>query len=582
MKRDSLILNFALGLVILASIFMSVTCGGGGASPAAPSSNPPSGGGSPPPPPAAVVSGVLMWKGDSSAKGLYGSESTLTPAQVNVNQFGRLGTFQADGLLMAQPLYLANLSIGGGTHNVIILTTEHNSVYAFDADNPGAGSLWERHYLDATSGVSPLPDNFGGRTTLGGEAGITGTPFIDSATGVMYFVTALSRNGVAEQWLRAIDVHTGNDFGPGSVQIQANVAGDGKGSVGGQIAFDPAIQNQRTGLTKVNNSILVAFGSFSDWGVYHGWLMAFDPATLTMQAVFNPTPQAQAVDVADGPADHGGGGAFWQGGAAPSIDASGNIYLAAADGSFNADTGGNNHGDTLLKLQLNGGSFQIVDWFTPFNADCVDEADLELGSGGAALLPTDVTGGRNLAAIYNKEGRLYLLDTANLRHFTPLADTQIPQEFMVGANTCAPGIGTGVAEGTGWNRLYGNPSYWNGFVYVGASNAPLKQYRFQNGLLNTATVAQSPTSYGLRGGNTVVSANGTQNGILWAYEKSISGRGILHAYDATQISSELWNSNMNAGRDQLGTGIGFGTPVVVKGKVIVTSDTVVTIYGLLN
>ena len=428
----------------------------------------------------------------------------------------------------------------------------------------------------------PLPDNFGGRTTLGGEVGITGTPFIDSATGVMYFVTALSRNGVAEQWLRAIDVHTGNDFGPGSVQIQANVAGDGKGSVGGQIAFDPSIQNQRTGLTKVNNSILVAFGSFSDWGVYHGWLMAFDPATLTMQAVFNSTPQAQAVDVVNGPADHGGGGAFWQGGAAPSIDASGNIYLAAADGSFNADTGGNNHGDTLLKLQLNGGSFQIVDWFTPFNADCVDEADLELGSGGAALLPTDATGGRNLAAIYNKEGRLYLLDTANLRHFTPLADTQIPQEFMVGANTCAPGIGTGVAEGTGWNRLYGNPSYWNGFIYVGASNAPLKQYRFQNGLLDTGTVAQSPTSYGLRGGNTVVSANGTQNGILWAYEKSISGRAILHAYDATQISSELWNSNMNAGRDQMGTGIGFGTPVVVGGKVIVASDTVVTIYGLLN
>ena len=229
---------------------------------------------------------------------------------------------------------------------MIILATEHNSVYALDADNPGAGSLWERHYLDATAGMAPLPDNFGGRTTLGGEVGITGTPFIDSATGVMYFVTALSRNGVAEQWLRAIDVHTGNDFGPGSVQIQANVAGDGKGSVGGQIAFDPSIQNQRTGLTKVNNSILVPFGSFSDWGVYHGWLMAFDPATLTMQAVFNSTPQAQAVDVANGPADHGGGGAFWQGGAAPSVDAGGNIYLAAADGSFNADSGGNNHGDT--------------------------------------------------------------------------------------------------------------------------------------------------------------------------------------------------------------------------------------------
>jgi len=525
---------------------------------------------------------VLLWKGDISGKGLYANETTLTPTLVNVNQFGKLGTFQADGLLAAQPLYVNSLSINGGTHNVIFLVTEHDSVYAIDADNPSAGSLWEKHYLDASAGIAPLPDNFGGRTTLAGEVGITGTPFIDSATGVLYFVTTLSRNGTAEQWLRAVDIHTGNDFGPGSVQIQASVPGTGKGDVGGQIAFDPSIQNQRAGLTKANNSILVAWGSFSDYGVYHGWLMAFDPATLTMQAVFNSATEAQPVDDADGPSDHGGGAAFWQGGAAPSVDANGNIYIAAADGSFNADQGGDNHGDSLLKLQLNNGSFQIIDWFTPFNAACVDEADLELGSGGTALLPADFTGSRNLAAIYNKEGRLFLLDTTNLGHFNSAGDTQIPQEFMVGADTCAPNTGSGEAEGTGWNRLYGNPSYWNGNLYAGASNAPLKQYQFQNNLLNSTPLAQSPTVFGLRGGNTVVSANGTQNGIVWAYEKSVSGQALLHAYDATQISHELWNSNMNGGRDSMGTGIGFGTPVVINGKVIVAFDRVVAIYGLLN
>ena len=410
---------------------------------------------------------------------------------------------------------------------MIILVTEHDSVYAIDADNPAAGPLWQRHYVDAANGVAPLPDNFGGRTTLGGEVGISGTPFIDSTTGVMYFVTALSRYGVAEQWLRAIDVHTGNDFGPGGVKIQATVAGTGVGNVNGTIAFDPSIQNQRTGLTKVSKSILVAFGSFSDWGVYHGWFMAYDPATLTMQAVFNSTTEAQPIDVAFGPADHGGGGAFWQGGAPPSADANGNIYLAAADGSFNADLGGNNHGDTLLRLQLNNGSFQVVDWFTPFNADCVDEADLELGSGGAALLPTDMTSGRALAAIYNKEGRLFLLDTTNMGKFN--RDRRHPDSarVLVGANSCAPGTPSSSAEGTGWNRLYGNPSYWNGNLYVGASNAPLKQFQFQNGLLTPTPVAQSPTAYGLRGGNSVVSANGTQNAIVWAYEKSSFRAGLV-------------------------------------------------------
>ena len=535
------------------------------------------------PPSDPQLTGVLMWKGDSSESGLYAAETTLTPANVNVNQFGRVASFQADGIVMAQPLLVSALDLGdGATHDVIIVATEHDSVYAIDAGNPGGGPLWERHYVDPASGVTTMADMFGGRTTLGGEVGITGTPYIDAATGVLYFVTAIARNGVPEQWLRALDVRTGKDAGPGSVQVTASVPGDGKGSVNGQIAFDPSNQNQRPGLTKVNGAILAGWGSFSDWGVYHGWLMAFDPSTLQQIAVFNPTTQAQSIDSASGPSDYGGGGAFWQGGAAPAVDGDGNIYLNAADGSFNADQGGNNYGDSLLKLKLSGNSFQVVDSFTPSNAACIDLHDLELGSGGVALLPTDFTNGRKLAAAYSKEGRLFLVNTDTLGKFNAGGDNQIPQEFMVGANTCSDAITADVAEGPTWNRLYGNASYWNGNLYAAASNMQLKQYQFQDGLLNPTPVATSPSAYGLRGGNTVVSANGNQNGIVWAYEKSVSGQGILHAYDATSVASELWNSNMGGDRDAMGTGIGFGVPIVFGGRVIVAAANWVEIFGPLQ
>ncbi len=547
--------------------------GGGGGTPPPPP---------PPPPPSSNFTGVLMWKGDNSKSGVYSNETKLTPDNVNVNQFGKLESFQADGIPIAQPIYVKNVDMGSaGTHNIVIIATEHDSVYALDVDNLAAGPLWQRHYVDAANGITPLPDNFGGRTTLGGEIGITGTPVVDPTTGALYFVTVLSRNGAAEQWLRAVDIRTGNDFGPGSMKIQASVPGDGKGSVNGQIAFDPSIQDQRAGLALLNGSVLVPWGSFSDWGVYHGWLMAFDAATLSLQAAFNPTPQFQANDPVNGPADHGGGGAFWQAGAAPAIDSDGNIFLNTADGSFNADQGGNNYGDTMLKLRLSGGAFQMVDWFTPFNQACIDLSDLEIGSAGVILLPTGETGGTKLAAAASKEGRFFLVNTDTMGHYNPPGDTQIVQEFMIGDDSCTSGT-SGAAEGDAWNRLYGDVSYWNGNLYAQASSLPLKQYQFVNGTFNTTPVAQSPTASGLRGANTVISANGNQNGIVWAYEKSSTGRAILHAYDANSISNELWNSGMNAGRDQLGTGIAFLAPVVADGRIIVTTDFSVVVYGQLQ
>lgn len=584
-QGKNLALIIALPVLLCFAVLFMEGCQGlnsassGGGNPSAPGdpSTP-----TPPPPSGSQTdfSGVLMWKGDNSKDGLYGNETTLTLANVNPSQFGKKGSFHADGLIVAQPLYVRNVDMGSaGTHNLVIVVTEHDSVYALDADNLSAGPLWQRHYVDS-NGFTVLPDNFGGRTTLGGQIGITGTPVIDPHTGAMYFVTTLENNGVPQQWIRSIDIRSGQDYGAGSMQIQASVPGDGKASVNGQIAFDPSIQNQRAGLAELNGSILVAWGSFSDFGVYHGWLMAFDASSLKLQAVFNPTPQAQTVDPASGPADHGGGAAFWQGGAGIAIDDSGNIYLSSADGSFNADQGGKNYGDTLLKLNFDGSNFNIVDWFTPDNQACIDVDDLELGSGGVAILPTDFTNGVKLVAANSKEGRLFLTNQETLGHFNA-STNQVAQEFMVGEHSCTSSTTGAAADGTSWDRLYGDPSYWNGYLYAQAANLPLKQYQFQNGLLNPTPIAESPSSSGVRGANTVVSANGNQNAIVWAYEKSSSNQGILHAYNATNVSTELWNSNMNAGRDQLGTGVAFATPVVVDGHVFTSSDVTLTAYGLL-
>jgi hypothetical protein len=521
-----------------------------------------------------AIRGVLKWKASTTGNGLYSNETTLTPQNVNPTQFGKKIQFHSDGVVMAQPLFVENLDMGAaGTHNVIIVASERDEVLAFDADGSTTQPLWRRSYLGP--GVTTAPDNFGGRTNIGGEIGITGTPVIDTNTGAMYFVTTLVRNGTWEQWLRAIDIRTGHDYGPGSMQISATVPGDGPGSKNGQVPFDPGIQNQRAGLVIANGNVLVGWGSFSDWGVYRGWLMAFDTQTLKMTAAFSPATQSQSQDDGHGPADYGGGGSIWGGGASPALDSNGNIYVVPADGSFNADTGGKNYGDTVLKVQLSSGSFQVLDYFSPANRPCIDKADLEIGSGGFVLLPSDAAGGQQLGMVISKEGRLFLLNPGNLGKWSS-DNSQIPQHFMVGNRQCFTGMGNAEAEGTTWQRLYGNPTYWNGSVYVAPSNATIKQYKFSGGKLSTTPASQGSTQFWLRGANTVVSSNGNSNGIVWAYTKNQSGVAEVRAYDASNLAHELWNNKSGP----LFAGVPFGTPVVAGGRVIVPGRNDIVVYGL--
>jgi hypothetical protein len=562
------LLGFLVALVLIMQ-----GCGGSSIPVEKPETEPPP----PRPPSTQQLQGVFRWKGSDSGNGLY-TAGTLTPQSVNPSGFGLLARYHVSSDIQAQPLYVSNLDMGTtGVHNVVIMATEHDDIIAFDADGKATQALWSRSYLGP--GITTGTAIFGGRTGLGPEVGITGTPVIDPDTGAMYFVTLIVENGSIEQWVRSVDVRTGMDFGAGSVMVQATIPGDGPGSKNGQISFDPSVENQRPGLALTGGQVLIAWGSFSDSGIYRGWLMAYDARTLKQIAVFSPVTQYQAQDAANGPADHGGGGSFWAGGAAPTIDSAGNIYVIAADGSFNADTGGKNYGDSVLKLKLSSGSFQVLDYYTPGNNACLDHADLEIGSGGLMLLPSGTGGGQPLAITGNKEGRVYLLNTSNLGKFDP-ADAQIPQQFLVGSQACQPGQGASGADGPSWERLYGNVTYWDGSVYLAPSNTDLRQYRFSGGTLSTTPASRSVTQFLNRGANTVVSANRKVDAIVWAETKDAKSAISLHAYDATDVSHELWNNYM--GTNVLYPGVRFATPVVVDNKVIAAGANDLFIYGLLH
>jgi len=515
--------------------------------------------------------GVLTYHNDNGRTGQNLNETTLTPANVNSTQFGKLTSYPVDGVITAQPLYVASVTIPGqGLHNVVYVATEHDSVYAFDADGKTSAPLWHMSFLNPSAGVTSVPGSEVGNTGFpGGEFGITSTPVIDGVGGTLYVVSYTKENGEDVYRLHALDLVTGAEKFGGPTVIQASVPGTGVENNGqGQVPFDPAEHMQRPGLLLLNGVVYIAFGTIAEIQPWHGWLLAYSAGNLHQLVSLNSTP-------------NGYGASFWEGGCAPAADASGNIYVATGNGTFDASAGGVDYGDSVLKLKPAGGLvpasvMTVLDWFSPFNSQYLAEGDWDLGSGGTMLLPDQPGPHPHLLVISGKEdvgggkGRIDLLDRDNLGGFNATSD-HIVQE-LVGAINFA-------------NLT--TPAYWQGNIYYASHKDNLKEFSLANGVLSSSPVAVSPETFGYPGASPSISANGTSNGVVWAIDASTStsssngGPAVLRAYDATNISHEIYDSTQAGARDTLGPAVRFTVPTVIGGKVYVGTGTELDVLGLL-
>ena len=488
---------------------------------------------------------VLTYQYDNTRAGANVNEAILAPANVNQRSFGKLFSAPVDGYLYGQPLYLAGVQVPGqGVHNVAYAATEHDSVYAFDADS--GAQLWHVSFLNPSAGVTSVPAGDTGCSQIVPELGITSTPVIDAAAGTIY-VVAMTKEGGANyvQRLHALDVSSGAERPGSPVAIQATYPGTGEG--GTTLTFAPKNYKQRPGLLLLNGVIYTAWSSHCDIGAYHGWLIAYDAHTLAQVAVYNNTP-------------NGNQGSFWAGGAAPAVDAQGNIYLSAGNGTFDFASGGQDLGESYIKLSSNG-ELAVSDYFAPFNYAPLNNADADVGSAGVVLLGDEAGSAAHphLMAGAGKEGRIYLLDRDNLGRWQAPSDSQI-------VASVAGAIGS----------VFGNPAYFNRSVYFCGTGDNLKAFSVVGAVLSPTPQSQSPTRYG--GPCTpTVSASGTANGIVWTLDPA----GILHAYDASNLANELYNSNQNRSRDALGNPVKFSVPTAANGKVYAGTQTALVAYGLL-
>jgi hypothetical protein len=518
------------------------------------------------------LAGVFTQRYDNGRTGANTQETFLTASNVTESQFGKLFSLPVDGQVYAQPLYMQNVSIPSqGAHNVVFIATQHDSVYAFDADTQSTTPLWQVSFLNSATGVTTVPcqDVYGtaaGACDINPEIGITSTPVIDPTSGTLY-VTAktreplgsnsCSKNGTYNYCYRlhALDITTGAEKSGGPVIIAASVSGTGydNDSVSGAVTFTALYHLQRPGLLLLNGTVYLGFGSHGDNDPYHGWLIAYNATTLQQVAVFNVTP-------------NGGRGAIWQGGGGISADADGNIYIVTANGTFDANTaGGVDYGDSVLKMQIQSGQFQILDYFTPADQLTLAVEDLDLGSSPALILPDQPGAYPHLLATGGKDGRVWLVNRDNLGHL---------QANDAGAVQVIPNS----------DSLFGGGTYWNANLYTQVVGDFLKQFPLQSGVAQPAII--SDFQVGFPNPSPAVSANGTNNAVLWLVEADAfktSGPAVLRAFDATDVSNpELYDSTQAAnGRDQAGPAVKFVVPTIANGKVYVGAGGEVDVYGLL-
>src|SRR6266446_5486764 len=505
---------------------------------------------------AGAQSNVLTYHNDNARTGQNLNETLLTLSNVNSTNFGKLGFLSVDGLVDAEPLYVANLTVAGSLHNVVFIVTEHDWVYAFDADT--FAQLWKVSVLGSGETAS---DNRG-CDQVSPEIGITSTPVIDLSAGPngTIFAVAMSKDnfGNYHQRLHALDVTTGAEISGSPKEIQATYPTAG----GGTTTFAPGQYKERASLLLLNGVIYTSWASHCDITPYSGWVMGYSETTLQQVNIFNFTP-------------NGSEGSVWMSGAGPAADSLGNIYFLAANGTFDTTLNANgfpvngDYGNAFMKLSTSGNSLSAADYFTMHNTVAESNADQDLGSGGALLLPdlTDSLGNiRHLAVGAGKDSIIYVADRDSMGKFNSTSDN-IYQE--ISAN--------GLAGGSG---VYAMPAYFNGTLYYGAVNDSLKAFMIANARVVAPPSSKTASTFAYPGTTPAISANGISNGILWAVQNS-GGTGILHAYDATNLANERYNSNQAGTRDQFSDNK-FITPMIANGKVFVGTPTGVIVFGLLN
>lgn len=434
-------------------------------------------------------------------------------------------------------------------HNVVYVVTENDTAYAFDADGISSAPLWQVSFL--TNGAQTLNvTDTGGCNNIQPQVGITSTPVIDPSTNTIYILarTKVVTGGVPAyfQTLHALDITTGLETPGSPVVIQASI-----NTAAGTVTFSPQTQNQRAGLFIDNGVVYIAWASHCDIQPFHGWIMGYQEGTLQQVAVFNATP-------------NGVEGGIWQSGAAPAVDEFGNIYVGIGNGTTDVDQGGADYSEGLLNLSLAGGTLAVNDYFVPSNFESLNTSDLDLGSGGPLLVPAQPAPPTNLVIAFGKQGMVYLMDRSNLGKYSPLGN-QVLQTLPAGTVPTA----------------HSTPAYWQNNVYVSGVSDYLKSFLLSNALLSTSPTSQSPTTYPYPGATPTVSANGNVNGIVWAISAISANIAQLHAYDAANVSRELYNTGQNTTRDQPGQMVKFSVPTVANGKVYVGTQTELDVYGLL-
>ena len=497
---------------------------------------------------------------DNARTGLNPNETILTLANVNSSTFGKLNLLSVDGKVDAEPLYLSAVTISGQTHNVLYVVTEHDSIYAFDADS--GTQLWKVSALG--NGETTSDDRGCGQITP--EIGITSTPVIDRHQGNngTIFIVAMSKDGggAYHQRIHALDVTTGAETNGSPTEISGTYPGTGDSSSNGKVNFLPGQYAERVGLLLMNQTIYLGWTSHCDIRPYTGWIMGYSESTLQQSQIIDLTP-------------NGSDGAIWMAGAGLAGDTSGNIYLLDANGTLDPtiNAGGfpvsADYGNAIVKLSTANNSLIVADYFEPYNSIAESNVDTDLGSGGALLLPdlTDSNGVvHQLIVGAGKDKNIYVGDRDSLGKYNPANNSALYQEIP---NALPNGV---------WSM----PAYFNNTVYYGGVSDYLRAFSITNAKLGTTPSSESATTFGYPGATPSISSNGTSNGIVWALESTIGSTAVLHAYNATNLSKELYNSTQAAGsRDGFGTGNKFLTPMIIHGKVYVGTPNGVAVFGLL-